>query len=166
MPLFFRHILLTLITAGFLGSASIAIAKDSRDGGGDGSGSSSDSSSDDDGDDSGDDDSGDDDDDSNSGSGSLSSGGGSTIFSNSGSGSSSSGRRNHDDARNALRSGKVRKLSEVLAAVHRAQDGDVMKVSLLQQNGSYIYVFRILTPEQELKKLRINASTLVVLDIY
>jgi hypothetical protein len=106
---------------------------------------------------------------SNSGSGSSNSGSGS---SNSGSGSDNSGHggddsgdddgsdqdSDQDRASNAVATGKVKPLRQVLRVVRDQFPGDVLRVKLGRSSGTYFYRITVLTDEGRYREVVVDAS--------
>lgn len=74
-----------------------------------------------------------------------------------------SGERDHDRARQALKSGEVMPLATILERVAREHPGQVMEVELEHDDGDLIYELRVLEPGGGLVKLKVDARTGVVL---
>ena len=71
----------------------------------------------------------------------------------------SSGRDDQERARQAVQSGQVLALGEVLTRLERERPGQVMKVELEQDRGVWIYEIKLLQPDGRLVKLKLDART-------
>jgi hypothetical protein len=67
-----------------------------------------------------------------------------------------------DSARNQVRRGNIKKLSDVMAAVKQQVPGDVVSVKLKGKSEAPIYELKILTNKNELKKIRVDARSLSI----
>lgn len=69
--------------------------------------------------------------------------------------------RGHDRAREAVRAGDIRPLSEVLASVRRAYPGTVLDVKLLDRGppANWRYEVRVQTPEGHVIAVMVDAGT-------
>lgn len=97
---------------------------------------------------------------SSSASGSSSSGANppnSTNQSSHSSSSTSSSRFSHDDAREALRKGKVMPLTAILDIVAKRQPGTVIAVDLETKRGRLIYEIDVITEDGRRRELRLDA---------
>ena len=63
----------------------------------------------------------------------------------------------HELARQALQQGKVLPLRTVLDQVERQYQGQVLKVEFEHDNGRFIYEMRLLHPNGQLSKLKVDA---------
>lgn len=75
----------------------------------------------------------------------------------SGSKSSSSSRFSQDDAREALRKGKVMPLTAILEIVAKRQPGTVIAVDLETKHGRLIYEIDVITEDGRRRELRLDA---------
>ena len=71
-------------------------------------------------------------------------------------------KRGQDCARDAFKTGEIRPLSEVLAAVKDKVPGEVVKVELEREDGEWVYEVKVLTPNGRRKEVEINAKTLII----
>lgn len=69
----------------------------------------------------------------------------------------------HNRARQALQAGQVLPLGKVLERLEREHPGQVMEVELEQEEGRWIYEVKLLQPQGELVKLKLDARTAVLL---
>jgi hypothetical protein len=147
MELMSRRLFLALIVGATLVSVAppLALADSGSGGGGGNSGNGGGGQSGDGGGDDGDDNGGDD---SNSGSGS------------SGSSGSSGKSVNQDGARAAVQAGKAASLRKLLAFISSNYSGDVLDVRLRQNGGRYIYVVKMLSRQNLLRSVVLDAKTL------
>jgi uncharacterized membrane protein YkoI len=72
---------------------------------------------------------------------------------------------NQNCALDAFRSGQIRPLSEVLAAVREKVPGEVIKVELDREDGVWIYEIKVLTPAGRRREVEINAQTLEIIKV-
>lgn len=63
----------------------------------------------------------------------------------------------HELARQALQQGKVLPLRTVLDQVERQYQGQVLKVEFEHDDGRFIYEMRVLHPNGQLSKLKVDA---------
>lgn len=63
----------------------------------------------------------------------------------------------HELARQALQQGKVLPLRTVLDQVERQYQGQVLKVEFKHDDGRFIYEMRLLHPNGQLSKLKVDA---------
>lgn len=66
--------------------------------------------------------------------------------------------QDHDSAREALASGKVLPLSEILSKVSTEYPGDPINIKFKQNQDSYVYKVVILQESGEVAKLRVDAT--------
>lgn len=69
----------------------------------------------------------------------------------------------HNRARHALQAGEVLPLGKVLQRLEREHPGQVMEVELEQEEGRWIYEVKLLQPQGELVKLKLDARTAALL---
>ena len=81
----------------------------------------------------------------------------STNQSSHSSSSTSSSRFSHDDAREALRKGKVMPLTAILEIVAKRQPGTVIAVDLETKHGRLIYEIDVITEDGRRRELRLDA---------
>lgn len=62
-----------------------------------------------------------------------------------------------DRARDAVRAGQIMPLDRVLARVRQTWPGEVLEVELEQKHGLWVYDIRLLQPDGQLRKLRLDA---------
>ncbi len=72
-------------------------------------------------------------------------------------------RDDQERARQAVQSGQVLALGDVLMRLERERPGQVMKVELEQDHGVWIYEIKLLQPDGRLVKLKLDARTAQVL---
>jgi uncharacterized membrane protein YkoI len=68
-------------------------------------------------------------------------------------------------AREALRRGEIRPLSEILAIVAREIPGDVIKVELERHNGGWQYKIKVLATSGRVREIELDGRTGAVLEI-
>lgn len=69
----------------------------------------------------------------------------------------------HNRARQALQAGQVLPLGQVLERLEREHPGQVLEVELEQEEGRWIYEVKLLQPQGQLVKLKLDARTAVLL---
>jgi uncharacterized membrane protein YkoI len=69
----------------------------------------------------------------------------------------------HDQARQALQSGQIRPLSDILRSLSQEHPGQVLEVELERKRDQWLYEIKLLTPSGTLRRLRVDASTATVL---
>jgi uncharacterized membrane protein YkoI len=74
-------------------------------------------------------------------------------------------RRAQDCALDALQSGEIRPLPEVLAVAREKLPGELVKVELEREDGIWVYEIKILTPSGKRREIEIDARTLAVIKI-
>jgi uncharacterized membrane protein YkoI len=65
----------------------------------------------------------------------------------------------HDRAMEALRQGRVRPLAEILAEVEQDLGGQVVGVEFDDEEGVYVYEFRVVTDAGRLKEVYVDATS-------
>ena len=67
----------------------------------------------------------------------------------------------HDEeqARHALELGEVVPLDHVIATLREAVPGEVSSVELEKENETWVYEFKVISPEGRMLKVRVNAKT-------
>lgn len=71
----------------------------------------------------------------------------------------------HDRARVALQQGRVRPLADILAEVGQDLGGHVVGVEFDDEDGTYVYEFRVVTDTGRLKKVYVDATSARILDL-
>ncbi|QUS40644.1 peptidase M4 [Tardiphaga alba] len=74
-------------------------------------------------------------------------------------------KRSQDCALQALNSGDIRPLTEVLAVARDKLPGEVIKVELDRDDGVWVYEIKVLTASGKRREIEINAQTLAVIKI-
>lgn len=77
----------------------------------------------------------------------------------------SSCKREQDCALQALKSGEIRPLNDVLAVARDKLPGEVIKVELERDDEIWVYEIKVLTPSGKRREIEINAQTLAVIKI-
>jgi uncharacterized membrane protein YkoI len=72
--------------------------------------------------------------------------------------------RDHELAREAVRSGHALPLSEILSRIRLQLGGEVIHVELEREEGRYVYEFRVIGADGRLRKLHVDAATAKVLE--
>jgi uncharacterized membrane protein YkoI len=65
----------------------------------------------------------------------------------------------HDRAMEALQQGRVRPLAEILAEVEQDLGGQVVGVEFDDEEGVYVYEFRVVTDAGRLREVYVDASS-------
>lgn len=68
-----------------------------------------------------------------------------------------------DAARRLLSEGRIRPLSEILAAANAKVPGEMMAVELEQEDGGYVYDIKILRPDGHVQEVEVDATTGIIL---
>ncbi|WP_207537456.1 PepSY domain-containing protein [Sabulicella rubraurantiaca] len=68
-------------------------------------------------------------------------------------------------ARRALREGRIRPLSEILAIVQPRLGGRVIEVELDEEDGRFVYEFKVMTPRGRIREVEVDAATGEILEI-
>jgi len=76
-----------------------------------------------------------------------------------------SGKDDHDRARQAVQAGQVLPLPTALERLQREVPGQVLEVELEQEHERWIYEIKLLTPEGQLTKVKLDARTAEVLRV-
>lgn len=74
-------------------------------------------------------------------------------------------KRSQDCALQALKSGEIRPLTDVLAVARDKLPGEVVKVELDRDDGIWVYEIKVLTESGKRREIEINAQTLAVIKI-
>ncbi|MDP2032126.1 MAG: PepSY domain-containing protein [Polaromonas sp.] len=69
----------------------------------------------------------------------------------------------HNRARQAVQAGQVLPLRSVLERLEREHPGQVLEVELEQEEGRWIYEVKLLQPQGQLVKLKLDARTAALL---
>lgn len=70
-----------------------------------------------------------------------------------------------DCALGAREEGRIRPLSEVLAAARAAVPGEVIKVELERERGVWVYEIKILATSGKRREVELNAETLAIIKV-
>lgn len=65
----------------------------------------------------------------------------------------------HDRAMDALQQGRVRPLAEILAEVEQDLGGQVVGVEFDDEEGVYVYAFRVVTSAGRLREVYVDATS-------
>ncbi len=68
------------------------------------------------------------------------------------------GRHDHDNARTELQAARALPLATLLPATEAAYGGRVIDVKLERDDGSYVYEFRLITPDGRLIEVKLDAA--------
>ena len=68
-------------------------------------------------------------------------------------------------AKKLLSEGRIRPLSEILAAVNSKVPGQMLEVELELENATYVYELKLLRPDGKVQEIEIDASTGDILKI-
>ncbi|UGV29043.1 peptidase M4 [Rhodopseudomonas boonkerdii] len=74
-------------------------------------------------------------------------------------------KRAQDCALQALRSGEIRPLNDVLAIARDKLPGEIIKIELDRDDGIWVYEIKVLTESGKRREIEINAQTLAVIKI-
>ncbi|MEQ1697004.1 MAG: PepSY domain-containing protein [Hyphomicrobiaceae bacterium] len=74
-------------------------------------------------------------------------------------------RLNQDEVREAVTSGRIRPLEEVLAAAAKVVPGQVIKVEIERKRGVLIYEIKVIAGQGRVREVEIDAATLEVLEV-
>lgn len=69
-----------------------------------------------------------------------------------------------DRARRALERGEVRPLAEILAALERRVEGEVVGVEFEREDGRHVYEFEVITPAGRMVEIYVDAATGAILE--
>jgi uncharacterized membrane protein YkoI len=72
------------------------------------------------------------------------------------------GNSEQNKAREEFKKGKIKKLSEVMAAVDKKYPGEVVSVKLKDDKRTPVYELKILSSDNRLRKIRVDARTLSI----
>lgn len=70
----------------------------------------------------------------------------------------------HDLAREAVRSGQALPLLEILSRLRTRLGGEVVHVEFEQEDGRFIYEFRVIGAEGQLRRVQVDAATAEILE--
>lgn len=68
-------------------------------------------------------------------------------------------------AKRALERGEIRPLEEILAVVRARTPGEVVKVELERDDGTWIYELKLLTPSGRRREIKVDAATARILKV-
>lgn len=72
----------------------------------------------------------------------------------------------HELARQALSEGRIRPLTEIIDAFKAKFPGDIVGVELETKKGkSFVYEFKVVTPDGKLKEVKVDAQTANIIKI-
>jgi uncharacterized membrane protein YkoI len=74
-------------------------------------------------------------------------------------------KHSQDCALQALKSGEIRPLTDVLAVARDKLPGEIIKVELDRDDGVWVYEIKVLTDSGKRREIEINAQTLAVIKI-
>lgn len=69
----------------------------------------------------------------------------------------------HEEVRLLTQKGTILPLTEIIAAVTKSVPGEVLKVELEREHGSYVYELKILRPNGKVQEVQADAATAKVL---
>ena len=67
--------------------------------------------------------------------------------------------RDEDRALHAVQKGEILPLGRVIASLHDAIPGEISGVELENENGRWIYEFKVISAEGRMLEVRVNAKT-------
>lgn len=76
-----------------------------------------------------------------------------------------SGNDDHDRAREAMQSGQILPLRDVLVQLEKTHPGKVLEVELESDDGRWVYEIKLLQSDGRLSKLKLDAKTAEVLKV-
>jgi len=68
-------------------------------------------------------------------------------------------------AKRLLKEGRIKPLTEILAAVNAQVPGELLEVELELEDGVYVYEFKLLRPDGRVQEVEADASTAKILKI-
>ena len=68
-------------------------------------------------------------------------------------------------AKRLLKEGRIKPLTEILAAVNAKVPGELLEVELELEDGIYVYEFKLLRPDGRVQEVEAGASTAKILKI-
>jgi len=68
-------------------------------------------------------------------------------------------------AKRLLKEGRIKPLTEILAAVNAKVPGELLEVELEIEDGIYVYEFKLLRPDGRVQEVEADASTAKILKI-
>ncbi|MDO6964273.1 PepSY domain-containing protein [Rhizobium alvei] len=71
----------------------------------------------------------------------------------------------HDEARQALKSGLVLPLDQILAKIRSDFPGDIIEIEFEKDRGQYIYEIEIIRPDGRVIEVKVDAKTIEVLEV-
>lgn len=71
----------------------------------------------------------------------------------------------HDRARRALEAGEILPLARILQAAEAARPGRVIEIELDRDGGRWIYELELVSPQDRLYEMEIDAATGAILEI-
>jgi len=74
-------------------------------------------------------------------------------------------KKDHENAREALRRGEILPLTRILALAQQRVPGDVIKVELDDDHARLIYEIKLLTPNGRVREVELDARTGAVLKV-
>lgn len=74
--------------------------------------------------------------------------------------------RDHEIARKALSEGRIRPLADIMDEMKAQFPGQIVGVELeVKKAGTFVYEFKVLTPQGKLKEVNVDAATAKILTI-
>lgn len=73
--------------------------------------------------------------------------------------------RDHERARRALEEGRARPLAEILEAVRGRLDGEVIGVEFDREDGRYVYEFKVVGADGQLREVYVDALSAEILKV-
>ncbi len=71
--------------------------------------------------------------------------------------------RDHDAVLQAVRTGEIKPLAEIMEIVRPNLQGDIVKVEVEREKGSWVYEFRIIGPDGRRSDVYVDARTANIL---
>lgn len=72
--------------------------------------------------------------------------------------------REHYEAREALRNGKILPLDQIMAAVRKEIAGDIIEIEFDNDDGRFIYELEIIEPSGRVIDVKVDAKTAAILE--
>lgn len=71
--------------------------------------------------------------------------------------------RDHDAVLRAVRAGEIKPLTEIMEAVRPNLQGDIVKVEVDREKGTWVYEFRVIRPDGKRSDVYVDAKTAQIL---
>jgi uncharacterized membrane protein YkoI len=74
-------------------------------------------------------------------------------------------KRQHYEAQQALKSGLVRPLDDILTEIRKKFPGDIIEIEFEKEDGRYLYEIEIIKPDGQMIEVEVDAKTMEVLSV-